>query len=140
MQVMETQIGFMLGGCAGEGVTTGINLSESDDEQGKTGSDTGETGDNGDITEGQGTEAADHDELIRNIAGHAQAEHFPGETVDEVADITEQVIDSPDSLKRSLKDGRTAYYNNGVVVIVNPNAAHGGTVFRGKFKTFLNLS
>ena len=52
MRVMETQIGFMLGGCIGEGVTTGINLSEPGDtpsdepgaENGEPGTEHGQTG------------------------------------------------------------------------------------------------
>ena len=60
MRVMETQIGFMLGGCAGEGVTTGINLSKPDEEQGETG-DTGETGKQGGITPGEVTKGLEDD-------------------------------------------------------------------------------
>jgi len=77
MQVMETQIGFMLGGCAGEGVTTGINLSESDDEQGKTGSDTGETGQQGGLTPGQGTKGLeDEEEVFVTEQGEFSAEEM----------------------------------------------------------------
>ena len=54
MRVMETQIGFMLGGCAGEGITIGVNLSEPDDEQGKTGTEDQKPGD--EIQEGLGEE------------------------------------------------------------------------------------
>jgi RHS repeat-associated protein len=55
MRVMEAQIGFMLEGCAGEGVTTGINLSEPSDEGEQPGADTGETDQGGGLTPGEGT-------------------------------------------------------------------------------------
>ena len=58
---METQIGFMLGGCVGEGVTTGINLSSPGDEQGATGEDAGEAEEQGGITPGEGTKALEGD-------------------------------------------------------------------------------
>jgi hypothetical protein len=61
MRVMEAQIGFMLEGCAGEGVTTGINLSDPGDEQGEPGADTGETGQQGGITPGEVTKGLEDD-------------------------------------------------------------------------------
>jgi RHS repeat-associated protein len=81
MRVMEAQIGFMLGGCAGEGVTIGVNLSEPPNEPG---AETGKTGDDGEIQEGLGTEgvidegihstlrSGERDIDSREVISHAQ--------------------------------------------------------------------
>src|SRR5207249_11358033 len=52
-----------LGGCTGEGVTTGINLSAPGDEEGE-GPDAGETGQQGGITPGEVTKGLEDDEEV----------------------------------------------------------------------------
>jgi hypothetical protein len=67
--------------------------------------------------------------------GHAFVKHvveggeFPGiRTRSELAAVVDDVIGTA-AETRSLSGGRTAYWKNGVVVIHNPSAADGGTVF-----------
>jgi RHS repeat-associated protein len=76
-------------------------------------------------------------ELARNIAGHA-AIHFTG-TVEESAATIHEVLDSTESLRRTLAGGRSAYFLNGIIVIVNPAASYGGTAYAGSFQAFLDL-
>jgi hypothetical protein len=78
-----------------------------------------------------------NEELARNIAGHADI-HFSG-TTEEAAQTIQDVLDSSDSLSRELANGRTAYYNDGVIVIQNPNVTYGGTAYPGSFDDFLEL-
>lgn len=78
--------------------------------------------------------------------GHAfekhvvQAGEFPGiATRAQFAQHIEDVVYN--GTMRPLKRGRTAYWQNGTVVIRNPRAADGGTAFRPKngYDYFLGL-
>jgi hypothetical protein len=100
MRVMEAQIGFMLEGCAGEGVTTGINLSAPGDDDGETGAG---------ITPGEGTKGleGDADDTETNSGdavdvGHAGIHQFPG-----VTQGKSQFFDGEDLVELSDTDGVT---------------------------------
>ena len=67
--------------------------------------------------------------------GHAFGKHvlergeFPGvRTREEFAAVVENVIENFDEV-RHLRNGRTAFWKDGVVVIRNPSAVDGGTAF-----------
>jgi RHS repeat-associated protein len=83
--------------------------------------------------------APDNAEIARGIAGHSAEEHFPGSTEDQVADRVQGVLDSPQRLSRDLGNGRAAYYDDGTVVVRNPNVPYGGTAYPGDFQSFLNV-
>jgi RHS repeat-associated protein len=83
-------------------------------------------------------EQACNAEIARGIAGHA-GEHFPGQSEDEIAQEIERILDNPDSLSRDLARGRRAYYEDGKIVIHNPNVPYGGTAYPGTFDEFLGL-
>ncbi|MGA9595608.1 MAG: hypothetical protein WBV06_05605 [Acidimicrobiia bacterium] len=75
--------------------------------------------------------------------GHAFAKHvgeFPGITTrGQFAAHIEDVVTN--GVMRPLGNGRSAYWQNGTVVIRNPNAVDGGTAFRptNGYDYFLNL-
>lgn len=78
--------------------------------------------------------------------GHAFGKHvvqggeFPGITTrSQFAQHIEDVVSN--GIMRPLERGRTAYWQNGTVVIRNPNAVDGGTAFRPKngYDYFLGL-
>ena len=83
-----------------------------------------------------GAGEADNAELARNIAGHATVRHFE-ESEEEVAQKIESVLNSKTKFSRDLGGGRTKYYDNGVIVVVNPNVPYGGTAYPGTFDDFL---
>jgi len=87
--------------------------------------------------EGEAEGGVENEEIARTIAGHAQV-HFPGSTED-AAETIQDVLDSRDSLVRSLANDRTAYYNDGVIVIKNPKVPYAGTAFEGDLNDFLKL-
>jgi hypothetical protein len=138
---MEAQIGFMLGGCAGEGITIGVNLSEPGDEQGKgpdAGEDAGETGQEGGLAPGQGTKAEEEQgegELASTPEGrvftwHYLTEsgperHIPGSVVDETIDHHTE--------KEDLGD-RTVYYDakNDMTVVQSDTTGRIISAHRGK--------
>jgi hypothetical protein len=69
--------------------------------------------------------------------GHAFQKHviekgeFPGITTQkQFASLIEDVVSNGEM--RTLSGGRTAYWQNGTVVIRNPGAVDGGTAFRPK--------
>jgi uncharacterized protein YukE len=88
-------------------------------------------------SKGHGEGGAENEEIARTIAGHAQA-HFPGGTED-AAETIQDVLNSRDSLVRGLANDRTAYYNDGVIVIKNPKVPYWGTAFEGDLDDFLRL-
>jgi hypothetical protein len=70
-----------------------------------------------------------NEELARSIAGHAAEEHF-GVSPEEAAEAIQNVLDSPDTISRPLSNGRTAYYNDNVIVIKNDNALFRSTAYQ----------
>jgi uncharacterized protein YukE len=82
-------------------------------------------------------EEEENEEIARTIAGHAQV-HFAG-SAEDAAETVQGVLDSRDSLVRNLGNDRTAYYNDGVIVIKNPKVPYGGTAYEGDLDDFLRL-
>ncbi len=116
----------------------------SDDASGETPAEQEEEGacaldaaEAGPVESLQDAEGADNAELARNIAGHASV-HFPG-SEEETAQIIEDILNSDDAIRTPLNNGRTGYYEDGVVVVVNPGEAYGGTAYPGSFDDFLKL-
>ena len=69
-----------------------------------------------------------------------QGGEFPGITTrSQFAQHIEDVVSN--GVMRPLSNGRSAYWQNGTVVIRNPNAVDGGTAFRptNGYDYFLNL-
>lgn len=73
--------------------------------------------------------------------GHAFKKHvvekgeFPGiRTRGEFAEMVENVVLNGE--RRFRRDGASAYWHNGVIVIRNPNAADGGSAFKAPYDYF----
>lgn len=142
MRVVEAQISFILGTCLGEGVTTGINLSESGDETGKTGSDPGNGEEQGGITPGEGTRGleGDDEEYILTNQGEftteemAQIVYQHGGEGDLPADrrpTYEQIYQTLKNARPRPIKGQNAlrYKYKGVQVIINRDSPLRSTAF-----------
>jgi RHS repeat-associated protein len=121
--------------CGAGGVYAAKELYNAFAGEAEPGNDEGEA-----LVKRQAEEAeqACNAEIARGIAGHA-GEHFPGQSEDETAQEIERILDNPDALSRDLAHGRRAYYEDGKIVIHNPNVPYGGTAYPGTFDEFLDL-
>lgn len=73
-----------------------------------------------------------HDSFVKHVLVQGDLAGLELRTREQLAEFVDQILSSPNSYVRSLSGGRTAYWDplHDVVVILNPNSAHQGTIFR----------
>lgn len=76
--------------------------------------------------------AANHDAMVKHVLVQGDMSRLGIRTREQLANFIDEVVAGKDTYVRQLLDGRSAYLDpkTNVVVVLNPNVAYKGTVFR----------